>query len=220
MRQFPNGLCKGFCASHINQSRYSILKQKSVCNENLLHNVCHKKWMFCGISISLNNCFNTPGKGCVQILHRYECLSQWLNSSLSSDHICSMIWLWAGWSFSMVFVNHTIYGLGAVMMKNLTFFKFDIKSFFNSYSSYDKFQPSWTITLCISKVPLLLFSSCHISLFCRSFDKFSVIEMQLHSIFILFQIFSSHNLVFTLNAFYLMLLPSWNAPLCTPKECI
>lgn len=143
-----------------------------------------------------------------------------MNSSLSSDYICSMIYDWAGWSFNMVMSlsNHTIYGLGALLWWKISlFFKFDIKSFFNSYSSYDKFQPSWTITLCIPKVPLLLFSSCHISLSSWSFDKFSVIEMQLHSIFILFQIFASHNLVFTLNAFYLMLLPSWNAPLYTPK---
>lgn len=144
----------------------------------------------------------------------------WWTLLFSSDYICSMTLSGLIFQYGRVLVNHAICAFGACSWWKISLlFKFDIKSF-NSYSCYDKFQPSWTITLCIPNVPLLLFSSCHISLSCRAFDKFSVIEMKLHSIFILFQVSASHNLVLTLKAFYLMLLPSWNVPLYTSKGCI
>ena len=77
----PKCQCISFWPHHINQPWYSVLKQKNVYNKNLLHNVNLKSYctllIFCVAFLSLNSCFNTPGKRYVKIfhhLHRCEML--------------------------------------------------------------------------------------------------------------------------------------------------
>lgn len=97
MRRPSNLPCIGFRPHHINQSTYSVLKQKNVYNGSLLQNVHFKidttSLIFRVTSLNLNNCFHEQRVQILHHLHKYKMLffvDELPQHYFGSGHICSM----------------------------------------------------------------------------------------------------------------------------------